>query len=51
MTKPRPTKRELAAMGYALADEIETRAAALRKKRPDMTREASINATIEKMAA
>lgn len=50
MTKPRPSKRELAAMGHHLADLIETKARDIRAKRPGMTRVAAINAAIAAMA-
>ena len=47
----RPSKRELRAMAYALADEIETRALALRQANPRLTRAAAINRAIAAMAA
>ena len=50
MTKPRPTKRELAAMGHHLADIIETKARDIRARYPGLSRVASINAAIAEMA-
>lgn len=44
----RPSKRELRAMGFAVADEIETRALPLIKA--GMTRQKAIEQVIEEMA-
>jgi len=44
----KPTKRDLRAMGYALADEIETRA--LAKTAGGLSRVAAINAVLAEMA-
>lgn len=50
MTKPRPSKRELAAMGHHLADIIETKARDIRARRPDLSRVGAINQAIAEMA-
>ena len=42
--------RELRAMAYAIADRIETRALALRRATPALTRQAAIHAAIAAMA-
>ena len=42
--------RELRAMAYAIADRIETRALALRRANPALTRQAAIHAAIAAMA-
>lgn len=50
-TKPyRRTPGELRAIGFHLADLIETKAAELRAKRPDLSRVAAINHVIAEMA-
>ena len=50
MTKPRPTKRELAAIGHHLADIIESKARDLRAHNPEMSRDRSIALTMADMA-
>lgn len=45
----RRSKRELRAMAYALADEIETRANAIKAGNPALSRIAAINLALEAM--
>lgn len=46
----RPTQRQLKAMAYSIADEIETRAAQLRKVNPRLSRDSALIAAIHAMA-
>ena len=54
MTKPskpyRRTPAELRAIGFHLADLIETKADAIRARRPDLSRVGAINQAIAEMA-
>lgn len=44
------SKRQLRAIAYQLADEIQTRADALRRVNPTLSREAAIKLAVDAMA-
>lgn len=47
----RPSGRQLRAMAYAIADEVESRALAMQSLEPRLSRAAAINRALAAMAA